>query len=175
MSLVQRAWLLLLLIIAAVVSGCAVGPNFTRPGAPAVSGYDAGPVPLPLPGGNDSAQRFVDGAVAERWWSLFQSRALDDTVNVALAGSPTLAAARATLAQAREVVVAARANYFPQVDVTASGSWQHERSLAGTSKTTTSSSGSRGSTSTSSSTLVTDMFSIGPALSTSVRATLPAW
>jgi NodT family efflux transporter outer membrane factor (OMF) lipoprotein len=154
---VGRARLLVLIVIAAILSGCTVGPNFTRPPSPAVVGYDTVPIPLPPAGERDPAQRFADGApVAERWWALFESPALDDTIALALAASPTLATAQATLAQAREAVLVARANYYPQVDLVATGSWEHAQSLKGRS--------SRGSTTSSGSTLVTDMFNIGPAL-----------
>ena len=125
-----------------------------------------GPVPLPAPGGRDPGQRFADGAaVAPQWWALFRSPALDDTVAMALAGSPTLTAAQATLAQAREAVLVARASYYPQADLVATGSWEHAQSLNGTSSgKSISGSRSAATAGSSSSTLVTDMFNIGPAL-----------
>jgi outer membrane protein TolC len=141
---VGRARLLVLIVIAAILSGCTVGPNFTRPPSPAVVGYDTVPIPLPPAGERDPAQRFADGApVAERWWALFESPALDDTIALALAASPTLATAQATLAQAREAVLVARANYYPQVDLVATGSWEHAQSLKGRSSRTCSTSGRR--------------------------------
>jgi len=138
----------------ALTAGCAVGPDFVRPGAPAVGGYDNGAVPLPAPSGDEPAQRFADGAaVAHQWWQAFQSPALDETVMLAVGGSPTLASAKAALAQAEELVVVARAAYLPQVDATLAGSRDHEVSLTGGSST------SRFGTSQSSS-LVTNMFSV---------------
>src|SRR5207253_10592730 len=84
-----------------LLTGCAVGPNFTRPPAPAATGYTQAPVPLPPPGGTDIEQRFVtETAVARQWWELFRSPQLNETIALALTGSPTLASARATLAQA---------------------------------------------------------------------------
>ena len=131
-----------------------------RPAAPAVGGYENGPVPLPAPGGSDPAQRFADGAaVAQQWWEAFQSPALAETLTLALAGSPTLASAQATLAQAEELVVAARAGYLPQIDASLAGSREHEVSLTGGSST----SGRRGTSVGSS--LVTNMFSVGALMS----------
>jgi NodT family efflux transporter outer membrane factor (OMF) lipoprotein len=125
-----------------------------RPAPPALSGYDNGLVPLPAPGGSDPAQRFADGAaVAQQWWEAFHSPALDETLALAVAGSPTLASAQAALAQAQELVAVARAGYLPQVDASLTGSRQHEVPLSGGSAT------SRFGTSTSGS-LVTNMFSV---------------
>ena len=105
----SRAWPLLL---AGLISGCAVGPDFALPAAPDLTGYEAEPVSLPAPGDPDPAQRFAGGAIARRWWELFQSPALDEVLTLAVADSPTLVSARATLAQAEEVVVATRAAYY---------------------------------------------------------------
>ena len=145
-----------LLLIAVLVGGCAVGPDFVRPAAPSLDGYEAKPVSLPLPGDPDPAQRFTGDAVAHRWWELFQSRALDDVLALAVADNPTLASARATVAQAEQVVLVARGAYYPQVNLAASGSWQKARSLGGSSARTFI--GNNGTD------LTTSMFSIGPAL-----------
>ena len=149
----RPGWLALVLAVL-MTTGCAVGPDFVRPGASAVDGYERDPVTLSAPGGDDPAQRFVDGAtIAQQWWQAFQSPALDETVRLAVAGSPTLASAQAALAQAEELVVVARAGYLPQVDAGLAGSREHEVSLTGSSST------SRFGTSQSNS-LVTNMFSV---------------
>ena len=145
-----------LLLGAVLAGGCAVGPDFVRPAAPSLDGYEAKPVSLPVPGDPDPAQRFTGDAVAHRWWELFQSPALDDVLALAVADNPTLASARATLAQAEQVVLVARAAYYPQVNLAASGSWQNARSLGGSSSRTFI--GNDGTN------LTTSMFSIGPAL-----------
>jgi len=145
-----------LLLVAVLAGGCAVGPDFVRPAAPSLDGYEAKPVSLPLPGDPDPAQRFTGDAVAHRWWELFQSRALDDVLALAVADNPTLASARATVAQAEQVVLVARGAYYPQVNLAASGSWQKARSLGGSSARTFI--GNNGTD------LTTSMFSIGPAL-----------
>jgi NodT family efflux transporter outer membrane factor (OMF) lipoprotein len=105
-----------------------VGPNFQRPQAPAVQSYLHPSAP---PGDiqPQDVQHVNPGAeVAGQWWQLFRSSALDEVVRDAIAGSPTLAAADATLAQAREQIVIARAALLP--NVSGNAGVQHSRSSA---------------------------------------------
>jgi len=122
-----------LVCLAAVLAGCAVGPDFARPPAPAVDRYTAAPTRDTLaPGGNEPSQQVVVGrTISAQWWQLFGSRPLADAIDVALADSPTLAAAEATLAQAEEAVTVARAAFYPHVDLAGTASRQH-RNIAGT-------------------------------------------
>jgi NodT family efflux transporter outer membrane factor (OMF) lipoprotein len=116
-------------LAALTVADCAVGPDFKTPAAPATEGYLH---PAPAPGQIDAQdlQRLSTGAdVAAQWWQLFQSPALDEVVRSALAGSPTLAAADATLAAAREQVVIARAALLPSLN--GSAGMQHSRESVG--------------------------------------------
>lgn len=107
------------LAVVAAFSGCAVGPDFRRPDAPAAARYTETPMPAQTaatasPGG--AAQRFVDTDVPAQWWTLFQSETLDRLVREGLAHSPTLEAAQATLRQARENLAAGRGGLlFPSV------------------------------------------------------------
>ena len=146
----------MLLVVACLAGGCAVGPDFVRPAAPSATGYATEPVSLPAPGEPNPAQRFIADGIARQWWELFQSPTLNEVLALAVADSPTLASARATLAQAEEVVIVARAAYYPQVDLAATGSWTNARSLNGGSSRTVFANGG--------SSLTTSMFSIGPAL-----------
>ena len=57
--------------------------------------------------------------LAGEWWRLFHSPQLDEVVRNSIAGSPTLVAANATLAQAREEVTVARGAFLPSVSTTA--------------------------------------------------------
>jgi len=72
--------------IAAVLGGCAVGPDFVRPAPPRVDGYVAGGAPTTLaPGEGEAEQRVVLGeAIATQWWELYRSRAITEVVRLAL-------------------------------------------------------------------------------------------
>jgi len=100
-----------------LLCGCAAGPDFVRPAAPHSQGY-TDPA-LAAGAAAPDAQRIVLGAdVAPDWWSLFQSDALDDLLRQAIAGSPSIAAAQNTLAQAQELAAAASGARYPHVDLT---------------------------------------------------------
>lgn len=100
--------------------GCAVGPDFHEPDAPAVSAYTPAPLPAETataPGPAGAAQQFISNAdVPAQWWMLFRSEALDRLVREALANSPTLTAAQARLRQARENLRAEQGAAAPSVD-----------------------------------------------------------
>ena len=101
------------------LSGCAVGPRFERPLPPAAAAYtSAQDVPNLAPGHGEAPQQLVAGrTIPAQWWGLFHSPALDHVLLQAVADNPTLAAARATLAQAQQTVLAERGGYFPQLDI----------------------------------------------------------
>jgi NodT family efflux transporter outer membrane factor (OMF) lipoprotein len=108
------------LIIAATLAGCAVGPNFRAPDAPAVPAYTADQLPeatMATDAPTGDAQKFLEGeAVPERWWATFASDEIDHRVDQALAHSPTIASAQAALKQAHENVTAAGGALLPSVD-----------------------------------------------------------
>jgi len=113
-------------IAAAVVllAACAVGPDYRAPEAPATSAYTETRQPertesAPVQGGD--AQRFEVGAkIAADWWTVFGSPDLDVLIRTAVAGQPTLAAAKAALRQAEENVNAQYAVLYPSVDASLS-------------------------------------------------------
>ncbi len=108
------------IVLCCLLAGCVVGPDYTRPTISPESGYTRSAVEIAGAGPADPEQRLAIGEkVAAQWWQLFQSRDLDETVRLALAASPTMASARANLAQANYVLAAARATYLPAVDVDA--------------------------------------------------------
>jgi NodT family efflux transporter outer membrane factor (OMF) lipoprotein len=112
----------LIVAAAALASSCAVGPNFHKPEAPPNAGY--APAPLPetsssalVPGGE--VQHYVPGKdIPFEWWELFQSPALNALIEKAFKANPTIAAAQAALAQAKELVYAQQGFYFPSVGAT---------------------------------------------------------
>jgi NodT family efflux transporter outer membrane factor (OMF) lipoprotein len=112
---------ILALAVCTTLAGCMVGPDFRRPDAPTTGTYTESPLPAQTasaPGQGGEAQRFVAGGdIPAQWWTLFKSEPLDGLVRDSLANNPTLAAAVATLRQARENYTAERgALLFPQVD-----------------------------------------------------------
>jgi NodT family efflux transporter outer membrane factor (OMF) lipoprotein len=100
------------------LGACTSGPNFVRPAAPSSPGYTES-APAAAAGASEGAQRILYGAdIAPDWWTLFRSGALDELVRQALGGSPTIAAAQSTLAQAQELTAAAAGARYPRVDLT---------------------------------------------------------
>ena len=108
---------------ALLLVACEQGPNFFSPAPPEEKAYtppDASiPPPATAPGVKSrAAQRIALGAkVKDDWWALFHSPPLDRVMREALGGSPTLAQARATLAQGREQTLAVAGGLLPQVDL----------------------------------------------------------
>ncbi|WP_176039427.1 efflux transporter outer membrane subunit [Burkholderia stabilis] len=106
---------------ALLVAGCAVGPDFRAPDAPATQQYtrDAMPATTAAAGGPaGDAQTFESTAHApQHWWTQFGSDPLNRLVDTAWHNSPTLAEARARLDEARQNHAAeAGATMLPRVD-----------------------------------------------------------
>jgi NodT family efflux transporter outer membrane factor (OMF) lipoprotein len=106
-----------------VLAGCAVGPDFKRPAAPAGAGFTAANL-------RDTAATMIDGGRSQRfvtdldipaqWWALFRSPELDRLVTRAIAANPNLDAARAALRQAHELAAAQWTSFLPVVTANAS-------------------------------------------------------
>ncbi len=96
-----------------------MGPRYHQPKPPANAGYAPTPMPessasAPVHGGE--AQSLInDRDIPFDWWRLFRSPALDALVARAFKANPTVTAAQAALAQARELVRAQRGFYYPNV------------------------------------------------------------
>ena len=91
------------------LAGCAVGPDFKRPEAPAGAGYGAGAEPV-TPGG---AQTFDTTAkLRQDWWRLFGSPKVDALVAYAFTHSPTSPRRRRRCATARTPCAPATASSF---------------------------------------------------------------
>jgi NodT family efflux transporter outer membrane factor (OMF) lipoprotein len=109
----------IVLCLTALLAGCAVGPNFKKPAAPAVKGYTPGPVSTTSSSTNvagGEAQRFITGQdIAGDWWTLFHSKPLNALIERSLKANPNLKAAQAALLMARENVKAQYGAYYPSV------------------------------------------------------------
>jgi NodT family efflux transporter outer membrane factor (OMF) lipoprotein len=114
------------LFAALLLAGCAVGPNFKQPSAPADAGYTPKPLPpttVSASGQLGHAQHFVQGKdISGRWWELFGSPPLNDLVDRALKANPTIAAAQATLRVAQENMLAQGGTLLPSVGFEGSAS-----------------------------------------------------
>lgn len=103
----------------AALGGCAAGPDFQRPAAPATTAYGA-PAATQETARADAqqgaAQRFVvDRDIPHEWWTLFKSPKLDALVKRALASNPDIEAAQAALRQAQAYADAQQGFFYPTV------------------------------------------------------------
>jgi NodT family efflux transporter outer membrane factor (OMF) lipoprotein len=108
------------LIISVLLSGCAAGPDFKRPAAPAANGYapdgqmiETTPSVSVLAG---ESQRFNTASdIPFDWWTLFQSPQINSLVKRAFKANPTIESAQAALRQAQEYTVAQEGFFYPTV------------------------------------------------------------
>jgi NodT family efflux transporter outer membrane factor (OMF) lipoprotein len=105
--------------LAAFISGCAVGPNYQRPSA-------LGTNTLPAAFGDAALTNSGDWKIAEpsallrreAWWKLYENAELNRLESLAAVHNQEIAAALANFDQARALVKAARADFFPQINAT---------------------------------------------------------
>ncbi len=112
--------------MAILVAGCTVGPDFKRPPEPEAKSYTReGDSKVASASDGVAAQEVVVGKkITTSWWKLFHSAPLNEMLEQALAHNRTLAAARATLGQARETVRQAGGALYPHVSMGANVSRQ---------------------------------------------------
>jgi NodT family efflux transporter outer membrane factor (OMF) lipoprotein len=90
-----------------LITGCAVGPVYERPGAAEVASYkEAGDWVLAAP---------LDALERGPWWQLFNDPVLNDLAVRVKVSNQNVAAAVAAYAQARALVAEQRAGLFPSV------------------------------------------------------------
>jgi NodT family efflux transporter outer membrane factor (OMF) lipoprotein len=108
------------LIAGALLTQCAVGPDFAVPPAPDVTRYTPEPLGKTTASAataDGRAQRFVgDLDLPGQWWTLFHSRDLNSLVEKSLAANQDLKVAQAALLVAKQNVYAQRGALFPTVD-----------------------------------------------------------
>jgi len=98
------------------LAGCAVGPDFVRPDAPASRHYTYEEEPSGTIAAEGGAQRFERGAkIAADWWRLFNCAKLDAVVLQSVANNPTLQAAQASLRQSEDNLRAGYGIFYPQL------------------------------------------------------------
>jgi NodT family efflux transporter outer membrane factor (OMF) lipoprotein len=106
------------LAVAAVLSGCTVGPHYHRPDAAVPEAYkELTPADYPSTDGWKVAQPSKDAVLKGKWWEIFNDpelNTLEEQVNVS---NQSLASATAAFLVARSMVKEARSQYFPTVTV----------------------------------------------------------
>lgn len=108
-----------LMVAGALLGGCALGPDFSRPAAPAEAGFVVGQ-PLQKTAGSNNALGNEQHFDAQRdipadWWTLFQSPAINALVEQALKANPGIEAAQAALRQAQQNTLAQQGFFYPSV------------------------------------------------------------
>ncbi len=111
----------LTLLILAMLTGCAVGPDFKRPSAPAANGYapadhiaDATASAPVLTG---ESQRFNPTAdIPFDWWTMFKSPQINSLIQRAFKANPSIESAQSALRQAQENVVSQQGFFYPTVE-----------------------------------------------------------
>jgi NodT family efflux transporter outer membrane factor (OMF) lipoprotein len=122
--------LALMMPLAIALCGCMVGPDFKLPGTPTPPTYRAkGDAPAPVD------EQIMLGAKSDRdWWALFHSHALDDTMQLAIAGNQDIVAAKAQVAEAREAMKATAGALYPQISLSGTaGNQKYGKSVLGSS------------------------------------------
>ena len=108
---------LLVVVAAALLAGCSVGPDFARPDKPKAAGYTPealAPQTASAAGDGGAVQAFIQGKdIPGQWWTLFHSAELNVLIDEALKANPDLDAAQASLRQARENLYAQQGGLFP--------------------------------------------------------------
>ena len=127
-------------LLAALLAGCAVGPDFKRPDPPDATRYlpDSAAAALPdgasAPGAPPDQAPYRPAALPQRpaagvdvlpdWWTRFGSAELDALVRDALGRSPSLRAAQAALRQSEDSLRAGYGVFYPQIGVAANAARQ---------------------------------------------------
>lgn len=107
--------------VAAVLAGCAVGPDFRRPEPPQAREYvaprsaGAGAEVSPA----DRQELLLGESPPNEWWHFFKSDTLDHIVARALASNRRLTAEQWSLAQSQELVSARAGGRWPKIEATA--------------------------------------------------------
>ena len=106
--------------VATEFSGCAVGPDFTRPAAPPAERYTRDTLRAEDASASHSVQHIALGREIEgNWWTLFHSDAINQLVKQAVEHNRSLEASVATLAQAQQLARAQAGGRYPQVGLAA--------------------------------------------------------
>lgn len=102
----------LLLIPALLASACSVDPHIKAPSIPDAASYTAKGELVPL-----NRKIALGKQISSNWWTFFASQPLNGLIRMGVRNNYDLAAARETLAQAKEAVNAAGGTLLPQASI----------------------------------------------------------
>lgn len=100
------------ILLAAMLAGCTVGPDYVRPAAPVPAKYKE------AEGWKPAAPQ--EAASGEAWWSVLKDPTLDGLERQVEVSNQNLKSAEAAYRTAQAIVAEARAGYFPTLDAGAS-------------------------------------------------------
>lgn len=110
---------LISMIVCAVLTGCAVGPDYDRPKFAESNGYaqtSSGEMIAQDKSSGNQTQRFAIGAdIRSDWWTLFQSPKLNALIEDAFKANPTIDVAQRALNAAQQNVAAQQGFFYPTV------------------------------------------------------------
>jgi len=109
---------LALILALSVLSGCAVGPRYSKPATQSPPEYKEVPPDWKTAQPNDQIAR-------GKWWEIFQDAQLNKLEEQISVSNQNLKAAQAQFEQARALVRFNRADYYPTITAGASGSREH--------------------------------------------------
>ena len=102
---------LILAVQILLLTGCTMGPNYTRP-------------PVPDPGQYREDFPTRESIATTAWWELFGDSILVGLINTALENNPSLRATAARIAEARANLGIVRADLFPRLDYSVGGAYE---------------------------------------------------
>lgn len=105
--MIRRSPVLVVFALGLIVAGCAVGPDYRRPGYPVPATFRGGP-----PEARGDPRSFGD----LEWWKVFQDEQLQALIRTALEQNLDLRVAATRILQARAQVTVARSFQLPTVD-----------------------------------------------------------
>jgi NodT family efflux transporter outer membrane factor (OMF) lipoprotein len=111
-------------LLALLLAGCTVGPNYHRPDGPTAPAFKESAVTPPpgIPGGGWKQVSPNDSAIRPDWWEIYQDSELDKLEQQVAVSNQTLKASYEQYMQARAAVQFARSQYYPTVQAGPSAS-----------------------------------------------------
>ena len=117
-------FILLLVTMAGVLTGCTVGPNYHKPAVTVPTGYHG-----PNDDARDQAQAQAASFADLPWWDVFQDTVLQDLIRRCLKQNYDLQTATERITQARAQLKVTHSNQLPQVSLAGYGT--DERAFSG--------------------------------------------